>query len=84
MPTISSFYGIVIIMYLRDKEHNPPHIHAVTPDYYVPFSIISGELMEGTFPPKARMMVKEFILKNQRELMKMWEEGDYHKIPPLT
>ena len=28
MPTISSFYGIIIVMYLRNKEHNPPHNHA--------------------------------------------------------
>lgn len=27
MPTISVFYGIYIMMYLRNKEHNPPHIH---------------------------------------------------------
>lgn len=32
MPTISHFYGIVIVMNLRNKEHNPPHIHAVTND----------------------------------------------------
>ena len=84
MPTISQFYGIIIVMYPREKEHNPPHIHAVTPDCYAPFSIITGEMMEGSFPQKARMMVKEFILKNQRELLKMWEEGEYHKIPPLA
>ena len=30
MPTISCFYGIIIVMYLRNKEHNPPHIHAIT------------------------------------------------------
>jgi len=30
MPTISYFYGIIIVMYLRNKEHNPPHIHAIT------------------------------------------------------
>ena len=29
MPVISRFYGIVIKMYLRQKEHNPPHIHAI-------------------------------------------------------
>lgn len=26
MPVISRFEGIVIKMYLRQKEHNPPHI----------------------------------------------------------
>ena len=30
MPTISHFYGIIIVMYLRNKDHNPPHIHAIT------------------------------------------------------
>ena len=39
MPTISSFYGIIIVMHLRDKEHNPPHIHAITQDYDDPFII---------------------------------------------
>lgn len=32
MPTISYFYGIVITMYQKGKEHNPPHIHAFYQD----------------------------------------------------
>ena len=29
MPTISMFYGILILMYFYDnKKHNCPHIHA--------------------------------------------------------
>ncbi len=53
MPTISSFYGIIIVMYLRNKEHNPPHIHAITQDFDAPFLIADGEIMEGEFPAKA-------------------------------
>lgn len=83
MPTISSFYGIVIVMYLRDKEHNPPHIHAVTTRFAAPFSIESGELMEGEFPVKAKTLVKEFILKYRKELLEMWERGKYLRLPPL-
>lgn len=83
MPTISHFYGIIIIMYLRGKEHNPPHIHAITQDYDAPFLISTGEKIDGYFPPKAEMMVKEFILKYQKELEKMWETESYHKLPPL-
>lgn len=49
-------------MYLRDKEHNPPHIHAITQDFDAPFLISTGEIMEGKFPPKAQTMVKEFIV----------------------
>ena len=28
-------------------------------------------------------MVKEFILENQAELLKMWETGVYKKLPPI-
>ena len=31
MPTISSFYGIVIQMFWRD--HAPPHFHALYAEY---------------------------------------------------
>lgn len=84
MPTISSFYGIIIVMYLRNKEHNPPHIHAITNDFAAPFLIENGELLvDGVFPNKAKAMVKEFILKYQKELLKMWETEQYIKLPPL-
>ena len=75
MPTISYFYGIIIVMYLRNKEHNPPHIHAITQDFDAPFLIATGELMEGEFPPKAQALVKEFVMKYQKELLEMWEKG---------
>lgn len=83
MPTISSFYGIIIVMYFRNKEHNPPHIHAITQDYAAPFLIETGEIMEGNFPIKAASMVKEFVLKYQNELKEMWETERYIKLPPL-
>lgn len=84
MPTISFFYGIIIVMYLRNKEYNPPHIHAITNDFDAPFLISNGEIMEGEFPPKAKAMVKEFVLKYQRELLTMWETEQYVKLPPLN
>lgn len=83
MPTISQFYGIIIVMYLKNKEHNPPHIHAITQDYDAPFLISSGELMEGEFPPKAKALVKEFIAKYRVELEEMWETERYIKLPPI-
>lgn len=83
MPTISNFYGIIIVMYLRNKEHNPPHIHAITQDYDAPFLIETGEIIEGDFPTKAKNLVKEFILKYQKELEEMWETEIYKKLPPL-
>ena len=83
MPTISHFYGIIIVMYMRNKEHNPPHVHAVTQDFSTPFLIATGEIMEGAFPAKSKAMVKDFILKYQKELEEMWETEQYRKLPPL-
>ena len=71
------------MMYLRNKEHNPPHIHAITQDFDAPFLIATGELMEGEFPSKAQAMVKEFILTYQKDLEEMWEKEEYRKLPPL-
>ena len=84
MPTISHFSGIIIVMYLRNKEHNPPHIHAITQDFDAPFLIETGEIIEGDFPPKSAALVKEFILKYQKELEEMWETEQYVKLPPLN
>ncbi len=84
MPTISHFYGIIIVMYLRNKEHNPPHVHALTQDFDAPFLIETGEIMEGEFPVKATAMVKEFIEKYKNELKEMWETGQYRKLPPIS
>ena len=39
--------------------------------------------MEGHFQPKAKALVKEFILKNQKELLWMWESGKYMRLSPL-
>ena len=83
MPTISVFYGIIIMMYLKDKEHNPPHIHAFYGDDAAAFLISSGEIFEGNFPNRAAKMVKEFILQNQEELLNMWETGIYKKLEGL-
>lgn len=83
MPTISCFYGIIIVMYLRDKEHNPPHIHAISQTHDAPFDIRTGEVMDGFFPAKAQALVREFIQKYKKELLEMWETEKYYKLPPI-
>ena len=83
MPTISHFYGIIITMHLMHKEHNPPHIHAITQEYDATFRIRDGELMEGYLPPRAKEMVEDFIELYREELEEMWETGIYRKLPPL-
>ena len=82
MPTISIFYGIIIMMYQVGKEHNPPHIHAKYQDFVAQFSIIDGE-KKGEFPIRASKMVQEFIKLYQKELLDMWETGNYIKLKGL-
>ena len=83
MPTISTFYGIIIMMHLKDKEHNPPHVHAFYGERAATFFISDGEIYEGDFPNRAKKMVKEFILKNKEALLEMWETGKYTKLKGL-
>ena len=83
MPTICNFNGILIMMYLKDKEHNPPYVHAFTQDFDAPFLIENGELIEGDFPLKARKQVKDFIVHYRDELMNMWNTGIYTKLNPI-
>lgn len=83
MPVISRFKGIVIKMYLRQKEHNPPHIHAIYGEYIGMFSLVDGEMFEGDLPVKGQLMVKEFILFYKDELLEMWETQIFKKLMPI-
>ena len=71
------------MMNLRNKEHNPPHIHAFYGENAATFYISNGEIYEGDFPSKAKKMVKEFILSYQKELLNMWETEKYYKLKGL-
>lgn len=83
MPVISRFYGIAIKMYLRQKEHNPPHIHAIYGECVGMFSLEDGEMFEGDIPNKGQMLVKEFILHYKNELIEMWETQKFKVLPPV-
>ena len=84
MPTISSFYGIIIFMHITRKEHLPPHIHARYGEYQATFLIETGELYFGDFPSKGQQLIKEFVLIYKKELQKMWDTEVYVKLPPLN
>lgn len=83
MPTICQFSGVRIAMFLRGKEHNPPHVHAYYQDFAATFEIATGELLSGALPVKAKALVKNFILQYQLELEEMWETRQYEKLPPV-
>ena len=83
MPVISRFYGIVIKMYLRQKEHNPPHIHAIYGEYSGVFSLHDGEMFEGDIPIRGQEMVKDFVLYYKDKLIEMWNTQTFEILEPL-
>lgn len=83
MPEISRFYGIVIKMFFKPKEHEPSHIHALYGEYIGIFEIGTLEMTAGDLPKKAQELVKDWMMKNQEELLEMWETQKLKKLPPL-
>ncbi len=83
MPVIARFHGIVIKMYLRQKEHNPPHIHAIYGECVGMFSLENGEMFEGDVPAKGQLYVKEFIEHYRDRLIKMWETQEFEVLPEI-
>jgi len=83
VPEISRFYGIIIKMFFKPKEHEPSHIHALYGEYVGIFDIKTMEMTEGDMPIKAQGLIKEWISRNQQALLQMWDSQKLRKLPPL-
>jgi len=83
MPEITRFYGIVIKMFFKPKEHEPSHIHALYGEYMGEINILTGEMIAGDLPCKALELVREWLPDHRDELQKMWSEQIIKKLPPL-
>ena len=84
MPSISFFYGIVIMMYFDD--HNPPHFHARYQDDRAEFDF-DGNMLNGDLPEKQKRMVQAWAAIHEEDLKTNWEllknSGTPEKIEPL-
>ena len=83
MPVIARFYGIVIKMYFRESEHNPPHFHCIYGEYVGVIRFDTLEMIEGDLPNKALNLVKEWGEKYRTELIKMWDTQQFLELPSL-
>ena len=81
MPVIARFYGILIKMYF--KEHGTPHFHALYAEYNGVFEIDSLEMIEGDLPNRAQKLVKEWAAMYEKDLLEMWENQQFKKLPGL-
>ena len=50
MPEVSRFYGIVVKMFFKPKEHDPSHIHAIYGECVGVFDLASLEMTDGDLP----------------------------------
>ena len=83
MPVILRFYGIIIKMYFQQKEHNPPHFHAIYGEYVGVVDINELKIIEGDLPSKASSMVLEWAKNNQAELLNIWQTQNFKQLEPL-
>ena len=83
MPEVSRFYGIIIKMFFKPKEHEPSHLHALYGEHVGIFDLETMQMTEGDLPRKAQSLIVEWMEQHQDELLDMWKTQQIHKLPPL-
>lgn len=88
MPSISTFYGIIVYMYFIDnKQHKLPHIHVKYQEHEVIVEIPEGDVLEGNIPSRKMKLLQAWIEIHKEELMADWElavSGEHpYRIDPL-
>ena len=85
MPQISSFFGIIIMMFYED--HNPPHFHVRYGEYNAAVGITDLSVLEGILPPRVLGLTIEWASQHKEELISDWEKAkekkELDKIEPL-
>ena len=65
------------------KEHNPPHLHALYGEYDAEIDIRTGKQIKGNLPVTALSLVSKWISIHRDELLEMWERQQFKQLPPL-
>ena len=74
MPTISMFYGILILMYFYDnKKHSRPHIHAEYGEFEASIAIDDGTVLSGNLPSSKLKLVQAWIEIHREDLLVDWK-----------
>ena len=74
MPTISMFYGILILMYFYDdKRHSCPHIHAEYGEHQASIAIEDGSVLAGSLPSNKMKLVQAWVEIHREDLLADWK-----------
>jgi hypothetical protein len=71
MPTISTFFGIVIQMFWN--EHAPPHFHALYAEHEALIDVRDSSVIRGYLPRRALALVLEWADEHRDELLEDWQ-----------
>ncbi len=71
MPTLSTFYSIIILMYFDD--HNPPHFHVRYAGSKAIVDIETLKIIGGSLPARAERFVAEWATDHRSELRENWD-----------
>ena len=83
MPRISAFHGIVIEMYFGD--HAPPHFRARYTGDEATIVIATGGILNGSLPPRALALVREWLSEHREELAENFElASDMQPVRPVA
>jgi hypothetical protein len=73
MPTIAIFFGIIVRM--RHDDHPPPHIHVEYQGFEALVVIETGLVTQGALPRKVALIVRDWCLLHQTELLNNWQKA---------
>ncbi len=59
---------------LREKDHEPMHVHLVGGDINARFDLVSLELVGGDVPRELLREVKQWLVVHQAELIEEWKQ----------
>lgn len=79
MPTISTFFGILIQMFYDD--HAPPHFHALYAEYEALIDIKTLEIIKGNMPRRALALILEWASQYRGELLEDWKLCEQNQRP---
>ena len=79
MPTISTFYGIMIRMFYSD--HAPPHSHALYGEHEALIEISSLSVIAGDLPRRALHLTLKWARSHQTELLEDWDLCRAMRVP---
>ena len=68
-------------------DHAPPHFHALYGEYEALINVKTLEVMQGSLPRRALVLVLEWATHHRGELLEDWnlceKKQPLNKIPPL-